>query len=485
MELLSSSSNHDGRDAPTQEQQQAPSSSSSSSSSSTNIRSAVMVFTAPLVQKLNQARLPPNYVGVRRIRPSSLSVKAKLLQEGQATTTKLKKYKSQVVFRVSTADGQERRMTRQEKKGLKLQIAMEKKKRKLESTTIDKGGGENKNKDQRDEHDDENEVDGESPFEKQTFVLTERDNDDDHYLQLPLNSAALEQEIADLRGERGGVPPVFLSPAMAIQAQGILPGTSRTSSENCHCSVMYDQELSERWAKEIKDSMIPAETTRCKEDMRPMAYQLMPETWSRMRPDGNQTIYDSRIQESVFATSDNTHTTTTHACTNGSGLPTVGNACDWAAGVCRSPTNMDVDSALVFEYLHQQTGFYVSCGAKFGSDFLVYDGPREERHAFAGMRVLSSNSTRTGASTSTSLPLPTAYSLAGYVRCLNTAGKLAILATIVRDDVTDDADANNREILYRIAFVDVALEKILSAPTHQKRARTRKRRDVAKNLAKK
>lgn len=60
-------------------------------------------------------------------------------------------------------------------------------------------------------------------------------------------------------------------------------------------------------------------------------------------------------------------------------------------------------------------------------------------------------------------PLPRAYDLAGYVRCLNTAGKLALLATVVpaRDDDKG----------YSIAIIDLALEKV-DVKRKPKRAKT-------------
>ena len=73
--------------------------------------------------------------------------------------------------------------------------------------------------------------------------------------------------------------------------------------------------------------------------------------------------------------------------------------------------------------------------------------------------------------------------MAGYVRCLNTAGKLALLATVIEERKDCDGDDDSK-ILYRVAFVDVALEKILTAPTHQKYGRTEKRRDISRTLAK-
>jgi len=55
------------------------------------------------------------------------------------------------------------------------------------------------------------------------------------------------------------------------------------------------------------------------------------------------------------------------------------------------------------------------------------------------------------------LPVPSAYDLAGYVRGLNTAGKLALLATVI---IEKDVD--------KVLIVDLALEKIFNgsnAPT--------------------
>jgi hypothetical protein len=125
-------------------------------------------------------------------------------------------------------------------------------------------------------------------------------------------------------------------------------------------------------------------------------------------------------------------TTTTTATT------IIPDKCQWARMPCRPPdsSDFDADVSILFEYLYRDTPFHVSCGAKFGSDFLIYDGPREERHAFAGLRILSSTAgagvAKDGGAGDTlpPLPLPTAYSLSGYVRCLNTAGKLALLATV-------------------------------------------------------
>eukprot|EP00956_Cyclotella_meneghiniana_P044313 scaffold311888_cov119-Cyclotella_meneghiniana.AAC.2 len=53
---------------------------------------------------------------------------------------------------------------------------------------------------------------------------------------------------------------------------------------------------------------------------------------------------------------------------------------------------------------------------------------------------------------------------------MNTARKLALVATVVRS-------ADNPNVA-RIAIVDLALEAILTAPTHVKKGNTEKRRFV-------
>jgi hypothetical protein len=99
------------------------------------------------------------------------------------------------------------------------------------------------------------------------------------------------------------------------------------------------------------------------------------------------------------------------------------------------------------------------------------------------------------------LPQPTPYDMAGYVRGLNTAGKLALMATVLsrryRQDPLDQHlgvkegvfhEDNDGQVYYvhHIALVDLALEKILSAPTHLKKSvKSRKpRKEVGLHLDK-
>merc|ERR1712028_1800 len=223
------------------------------------------------------------------------------------------------------------------------------------------------------------------------------------------------------------------------------------------------------------------------------------------------TIVDSLSSSSIAAAIISSNEVTIN---NNDGACIFPKPCDWISMTCRPrlssitpPTahttckrtntllQHDDIISIVSEYLHRETNFYVSCGAKFGADFLIYDGPREERHAFAGLRILSPP-----LSQSSALPLPSAYSLTSFVRCLNTAGKLALLATVEEiqhskeedDDDDDDGvvvlddDVHKQEeggkdcnkkiatTQYQVAFVDVALEKVLDVHKQKKKSSKKK-----------
>ncbi|KAL3944702.1 MAG: hypothetical protein SGBAC_001217 [Bacillariaceae sp.] len=391
------------------------------------IRSAAVIFNSDLVKLLNSEniRIPTNFVGVRRVRPH------KLLEE--------KRYSNAVrnentVFTVRLADGVDRRMTKQEKKKEKLKL-----KQRLKEDR----------KRQRQEQADS----VTSISSKLHTPSTDSSTTNTRYFQVSLNNTALEQELAELRGERNGLPPVILSPAMAIHAETILLPSGGSIGSKPNLQFMYDHEMSKQWAELLKENMRPAEAAREMDKLRRMPYQLTPEPWTRLRQFTGQQKLESNRDSQQFSSHSEL-------------LPSK---CESTRMICRPPTETDLIASLVFEYLFRESKYYVSCGAKFGCDFLIYDGPREERHAFAGLRILK---TKDG-----QMPIQSAFSLSGFVRCLNTAGKFALLATVVRDEKSETP-------FYRLAFVDIALEKVLTAPTHQKRARTQKRRDVAKNLSK-
>lgn len=482
---------------------------------------SILVCTAPLVQRLNEARLPPNYVGVRRVRLSKQAYAA-----GTVTS-------SDVTFKITNPDGSERRMNRQEKKALKKKLALEKKltKKKAKESKAAEGNGtcshdwipENSaeresGKRTAEEADvdfadiqtsESEEQESNSNIKSSPVISIPQHAPGDKYHLLSINATTLEQEMSELRGDRKGLPPVLLSPPMAAQARAILGASSpcfgapsmnstegiardASSKRPSSCWIQYDPKLSEEWARALTGSMEPANRVRQSEDMRTMAYQLTPEPWTRLRPlNPSNEPFPS---EAITVTSSDIRQ---HRGGNLAALEPPA-AKEWIEVMCRPPAScstwFDRTSTAVFEYLHRETNCHVSCGAKFGSDLLLYDGPRDERHAFAGLRILAApqNSASpeqpTGDETgdTSRLPLPSAYSLAGYVRCLNTAGKLALLATVVEESLhnSNAGSAEGPKTLLRVALIDVALEKILSAPSHQRYSRTEKRRDVTQNLAK-
>jgi len=548
--------------------------------------SAIMIFTSSLVKHAAspQLRLPANFVGVQSVRqdylkkPLSISAPKSIHENGFNVNVNANgdkniekdkilrlKTSNDVKFCVVDENGNERRMTKAEKKAKKFQIAQAKKeakkeaaakkKRKLEQMTVDddvNNKGDNSSKlhligaikavEQQ-----KKDLQSSS---KEAAALSLRP-----YHQLPLNPTSIEQELAEFQGKRGSIPPVILSPPMALQfvskniTLSTKPLASSTNNNGGHdegdnAILVYDHNLSQEWANRLKQQCIlPAEAVRQKEDLRPLAYRLQPEPWQRLRPtlEENPVVTTSRNSASIVHKS--LLSLSSSSTTTEKGVPAVCGTNpkprDWVPLTCRprmaslsppssSPettTSIQHDDVLsiVFEYIHRETPYYISCGAKFGSDFLVYDGPRDKRHAFAGLRVLSrftssmttTASTAAPASSSSSsqydanskksvsnddgveLPLPTAYSLTGFVRCLNTAGKLALLATVDEVSDNDDTDENesSRRSLgaekkrYRVAFVDVALEKVLDVHIRKNRGRSdkkklQKRRDVTQTLSK-
>jgi hypothetical protein len=379
--------------------------------------SSFMAHTAVLVKDLSDThRLPPTYVGVRRVRPSTKQVQSAWVGAPSQSL-------EAVVFKVTTEDGAERRMTTQEKKELKIKLRKERYEANKHNKSVQKGSASSTS-----------EQDGVIILSTEKEAQLIGNSSDSKYLQLQVNSSALEEELADLRGDRHGVPPVVLSPPLALQAQivALNQGLQRPT-------YRLDDEFSKTLAAQLKQSMLAAEKVRQGEDLRPMAYQVVPEVWTRMRPDS--------LKDGVEGT-----TTTVK--------PNIGITValdDWSLVTMRQCQHLSdsANTALVDLFYHHSP-LHVSCGIKFGCDYLLYDGPRNERHAFAGLRVLA------GAGNP--------YDLAGYVRGLNTAGKLALVAS-----VDDDG---------RIALVDLALEKILSAPTHLKRKRIKARKEVGQKLAK-
>lgn len=427
----------------------------------------IMVFTASLVRQLSApgSRLEPTYVGVRRVRPSSRLVKEafvnsnKTNSEGENGNESGHKY-SALSFKVVGEDGVERRMTNQEKKALKLQIAQQKKhekelrrlEREQNEPTPTKRGKKRKCNEKRP---DETEDLDENPKENTS------DDEDSIGAALAKVGVAqqklsfIEQEIADLKGERQGVPPVILPPPLAqvaMQTPRFLPGnTSSISQSTCSTSIWMDDNLAKEWAEVLTQSMAPALEVREQEDMRSLVYDIVPEPWQRLRPDTIQAgLQPPPIVDDIKAESGSTEESLL-----------VDNRESWEFVAIRPPamSTFDSDMAIVADVLHRNTALYLSCGAKFGSDFLVYDGPRIDRHAFAGLRVINETGGTYAATSSNSasdrtFPVPCLYGMAGYVRCLNTAGKLALIAMVKREEGADGSPQ------CRVAIVDLKLERV-------------------------
>mmetsp|Transcript_32605 Transcript_32605/g.70558 ORF Transcript_32605/g.70558 Transcript_32605/m.70558 type:complete len:504 (-) Transcript_32605:383-1894(-) len=491
----------------------------------------VIVFSASFTSFLakDESRLPPTHVGVRRVRPSHQAVKDALKRNVPLPTTDAlpsddqekdaKKSKGADMtarsrfsememlhpmnarFTTTGEDGVERRMTKQEKKVFKSELKRKRAEVYKELKKEQKGCSSSPAVDAVSAPGQEAVLPssaGSSSAASSINTTNKR-----QYHELTLSQTAIEEELAELRGSSNRVPPVVLSAPMANEAlrRGILNTTedcveaSAPDSEFEADVSNIDDSLSTLWAKTIHDAMRVAEAVRGSEDMRPMAYKIVPEVWDRQRPADFAVPTEVEDDKATKKNDERSFSALTPYDAVTSSLD-KGEQERWSFIETRPVVpEFDDDISVIYRLLYRQTNLHISCGSKFGCDFLLYDGSREDRHAFAGLRVCS-NTSADGASlyateqvmdsdTSTfvSLPLPNSYDLAGYVRCLNTAGKLALLATVVRVE-------RKGRMVPRVAIVDLALEKILSAPTHQKKKRSGRklqqiRKEGGENLDKK
>jgi hypothetical protein len=416
--------------------------------SSSSPHGARILLDAALVQRLQtEGRLPGSYIGVRKIRPSSRHVAQRLggrsgsVVVGTPSTTPTP---SPVTFKIKDAvTGQERRMTAQEKKAAKSERL-----RIFRAERV-KAREQQQKEDPKQRQEPQNAADPHAPMagaepSLQARVSNISDKEvNERFYYFKVNPASLEQELADLRGDRNGVPPVLLSAAQTYVAcaRNLLPASPAGRDTHQHPCARLDDDYARQWSAALRESMLPALEVRRGEDMRPMVYDIVPQVWNRLRPSFAEGPRGNPAESSVSVA--RTATLPCHV------RPTLPIDEDWRA---------------LADVLNQGTNLHIGCGAKFGCDLLVYDGPRHERHSLAGLRLVRSTA---GA---TSFPLPRIYDLAGYVRCLNTAGKLALLATVIRDDAG-----------CRVAILDLALEK-LDVNRKTKRVKTIERRE--QNLTK-
>ncbi|KAL3801771.1 hypothetical protein HJC23_001167 [Cyclotella cryptica] len=488
---------------------------------------SAIIFSSAVIRQLDgpELRLPTTYIGVRRVRPaggvqaresglkrkySSSETSEKLaadvdddwipntvgddscpLDESERKdkdpTTSVdgddtnSVNRNAIVFKITNPDGTERRMTKQEKNKLKYEMKQAKHLARKEERQI--------------QHEERIRIAKEGKRERKKMKRLAKKNKELSEIQVkntstsekngggqtkPQPNLSDQQTVNDdedtERSYRGN-PPVMLTPAATRIATEI--GTFQHSRirDDINTTVL-DDELSKQWASILQESMKPAEEYREKEDIRPMAYKVVPEVWTRLRPvqlnglginaeqqakvDGNQNLGKSTDKEVEQLAQD--------AAAGNLPIPKDPHdqkqPPDYSMAVIRdSSPSYDESTYLILRHLHRNSTLHLACGARFGCDFLLYDGRREERHSFAGLRVYSIPNDHDQV-----LPLPSAYDITGFVRAMNTARKLALVATVMRS--VDNPD------VARIAIVDLALEKVLTAPTHIRKGNTDKRRCV-------
>ena len=167
----------------------------------------------------------------------------------------------------------------------------------------------------------------------------------------------------------------------------------------------------------------------------------------------------------------------------------------------------DYVSASIYQCLYRNfQNLRISCGAKFGCDYLLYDGHRQDRHAFAGLRIcMYTEEFNTKSSFDCSsgkiscckddndpsnfeFPLLSTFELSGFVRVLNTAGKLALLALVRIEEIEhkqmNGGHRSKRQRVCKVSIIDLALEKVLTAPSHSRSVKRKVRRAVGQHLSK-
>jgi len=476
---------------------------------------SALIFSGSLLHKLENhpsLRLPTTYVGVRRVRPSGGAAK-KIDDDGTSSrnvsvhddddwtpnaihtedttgnnaaddeaSANLKA--NAISFKATNPDGTERRMTTQEKKQLKYKLAQAKREVKREKRQmkheqliqeakkakrerkklkrLERQERKNQQQQQQQKEDEEEHVKQEQVCQEKCChdEVDEKNDAIEEHTFTAYN--ALDEELAAMRGDRSGIPPAMLAPAAACVALDTkaLGCTNRKDQPD---KTIFDRQLTSEWAHELQQGMIPAEELRAKEDMRPMAYKIVPELWNRLCP---KSLWECEDRDMTTTQAEEEHTTDNSTMTVENQL---------SLGLIRHPSSLyDEVTYAVFRHLHQYSNLHISSGGIFGCDFLLYDGKRSDRHSFAGLRIYTCDKNN-----ESKFPVPSAYDLTGFVRTMNTARKLALIATVIKDEEEGDTA--------RVLIVDLALEKILSVQTHKKKGNTEKRRsekETSSGLAK-
>eukprot|EP00984_Skeletonema_dohrnii_P016951 scaffold7632_cov81-Skeletonema_dohrnii-CCMP3373.AAC.2 len=320
---------------------------------------SALIFSGSLLHKLENhpsLRLPTTYVGVRRVRPSGGAAK-KIDDDGSSsrnvsvhddddwTPTAIRteyptatgnnaaddeasaNLKANAIsFKVTNPDGTERRMTTQEKRQLKYKLAQAKREAKREKRQMKHEQliqeakkakrerkklkrlerQERKNQQQQQQKEDEEEHVKQEQVCQEKCCHDEADEKNDAIEEHTFTAYnALDEELAAMRGDRSGIPPAMLAPAAACVALDtkVLGYTNRKDQPD---KTIFDRQLTSEWAHELQQGMIPAEELRAKEDMRPMAYKIVPELWNRLCP---KSLWECEDRDMTTTQAEAGHTT--------------------------------------------------------------------------------------------------------------------------------------------------------------------------------
>ena len=506
-----------------------------------------ILFSKDFVKDLElNHRIPPTSIGVRRTKPSSKAVLSELRRQKRERKNKNKESskKDEMVAGVSLVTNSEEVETNDERNrgdeknafsvadegGNGIQSpSLKRKHEELESTDdtkVEEVGvkrTEDNNK-PKEETIDQEETSNIPQNEKSSE--SEEKNQQPHrrvhnYFQFEINPKAIQEEIAELRNEDRKAYnnlPVMMSPPMTKICLPLLQKNSDAKEfekVKDQPNIIINDNLATKWAETLHKGIKIEEIERNKEDLRPLAYKLMPEAWTRLRPTSKDSEKSAEKSTEVEIAKDENDDRTKESNPqvmdmNSSPLQEGEEVLSLTCKNIRSTLSdnelrwYDKTHEIVYSCIHKQfPNFHISCGSKFGCDYLIYDGCRMERHAFAGLRILTSpvqnlheiltNDIDDEDHDDKLFPLPKPHNLTGYVRCLNTAGKLALLALVVKEGSTETTDETEQQdpssniscCKYHVAIVDLALEKVLTAQAHVRKKAKKNRKVVGLNLDKK
>jgi len=228
---------------------------------------------------------------------------------------------------------------------------------------------------------------------------------------------------------------------------------------------VFDKSIASSFAAEITSFLVRVQVERDAEGdrmgMRRLPYLVVPEVWGRMFTDRLDT--SSAAPKGSANKDDNNCKDNREDDGNGETLT----AASTITVPLRVTSRLDKALKIVTADLISR-GMHIGDGSKFGGDYLIYDGDREERHAMGCLRVYRTTS-------GGRFPNLNPHDVTSFVRTMNTVGKIAIVAIVDLDEETGEG---------RFGYVDLVLEKVLENRAHKRRGEKEKRKDMTKNLEK-